>query len=361
LRAQILETEQAIARCRSETIASIEPRIQKLLAEHRAELQKQQFDHQITIRDERNRLTLEKQSLELQLGQNVSTAKEQCRRKIEKMEQTIMGRKTELQAAIDAKLQDLPARAGEAQQRILAEEEILRREWERIISEKLQKEFAERRAATVKDSKAAQQRRILEAIARLEGETRSESQELSRRIEKEKRQHQLYLGKLKRKLDDLTLELDALRAESHSDQIDRELEQLRGKVANCQCPRYQKELKDVMRQIGEVEDDLATAGRGRSVRLANDSKEFDLLKSKVFEAESKRTALKLQVSSCQAQIKAHEGEVQRRIGEMERAHKEQIAAIGERVKQTVAKKDQVIEQLKEKLAQCGLLPAKTSP
>jgi uncharacterized protein (DUF3084 family) len=64
----------------------------------------------------------------------------------------------------------------------------------------------------------------------------------------------------------------------------------------------------------------------------------------------------LQISACQEQIRAHEDEVQKKISEMERAHKEQIAAIGERVKQTVVKKDQVIEQLRGKLAQCGLLP-----
>jgi hypothetical protein len=361
LRAELLKTEQSIARCRSETIASIQPRIERLLADQKAELQKRESDHQIRIRDERNRFALEKQSLELQLSQNVSAAREQCRRKIERMEQTTKARKSELQVAVDAKLQDVPARVREEQQRILAEEEILRREWERIISEKLQKEFAERRAVAVKNSKAAQQQRIIEAIGRLEGQTRSQSHELARRIDKEKKQHQLYLSKLKRKLDEVSLELDALKAESESDRMDRELEQLRSKVAECQCPMYQRELKDVIRQIGEVEDDVEIARRGRSVRLTNNSKDFDFLKSKVVEAESKRTALKLQISSCQDQIRAHESEVQRRISEMERAHREQIATIGERVKQTVAKKDQVIEQLKEKLAQCGLLPGKSSP
>jgi hypothetical protein len=85
----------------------------------------------------------------------------------------------------------ISVKGEEGQQRIMAAEMIIRQEWERIISDKLQKEFAEKRSLANKSSTALQEQMVLEIIAQLEVETRDTV--LSTKLTKRKESMQFLL------------------------------------------------------------------------------------------------------------------------------------------------------------------------
>jgi predicted nucleic acid-binding Zn-ribbon protein len=81
--------------------------------------------------------------------------------------------------------------------------------------------------------------------------------------------------------------------------------------------------------------------------------ELEALRSLIGTAESSRVGLKSQITDLEVRNRLQTNETDEAIAEMEQKHKEQIAAIGETVKQTLAKKDSVIEQRKGKLRECA--------
>jgi enoyl-[acyl-carrier-protein] reductase (NADH) len=71
-------------------------------------------------------------------------------------------------------------------------------------------------------------------------------------------------------------------------------------------------------------------------------------------AKSARIVIATQIETLEEQIRTRKRETEDTVAELERKHKAQIATIGKRVKQTVAKRDQMIATLQEKVKECGL-------
>jgi predicted nucleic acid-binding Zn-ribbon protein len=351
LRSQLHSTEQAIAQCKSETMAAIEPKIQKLLSDQKTELQRQQTVHQQKLTEARANHSARRAVLEKELEMRVLSTRDECRQRIEKTVSAIQERRAELQTELK-----FPDSVGEERQKLIAEEEIVREEWERIITDKFQKEFAEKRLAALKSGKAKQEVRILEIIGGLEVATRAESNALERKLEKEKKEHSIYMVKLRKKLDEVSVELEDLRVQGMSEQLDREIEELKAAVRPCQCQQYQQELRALSRQRVEIEEELEqTRNRQKQIQPVI-SPELEAIKTRMREVESRRVTMKTQIGNLEREIRSRKKETENAIATMEQRHKQQIAAIGERVKQTVTKKDQVIDQLKTKLRECGLIP-----
>jgi hypothetical protein len=272
------------------------------------------------------------------------------------MELTVRTRRGELQAAIDAKVRGVSKKLREGRERLLAEEAVVREEWERIISGKLQKEFPKKRSVSSKNSKIRREERILEVIGQLERATREESGSLSHTIEKEKKEHAIYVARLRRRRDEVALELGDLRERAQAEDLDREIGELRAALEKCRCREYREELWALARQRAAAEDELGRIRHHQKGTITKSS-EWEAVRAPIAKAEAERVTMKARLSALANQMRARKAEADDAAAEMERRHKEQIAAIGERVKQTVAMKNQVIEQLKGKLRECGLLTA----
>jgi chromosome segregation ATPase len=293
-------------------------------------------------------------ALQEELQKRVSGSEEQCRQRIEKMERTVKNRRGELQAAVDAKLQEIAEKIREGQERVRAEETIVRKEWERMICEKVQKELGRKRSESIQTGKVRQENGVLQVVGRLERENREELGSIGQRIEKENREHAVCVARLKRRLDEVAREVCELRGEAQDERLDREIEELRAAVERCRCQENEQELRTVGHQRAIIEDELVRIRMERNA-VEKPPPELEGVKTRVANAELERERLRSEIVELENEIRSRKSRTNVEVAELEQSHKEQIAAIGERVKQTVAKKDQVIEQLKTKLRECGLL------
>lgn len=244
---------------------------------------------------------------------------------------------------------------AEKQQKITAEEELVRTEWEKIISDKLAAEFRAKKVELQKQMKAKQEQRILEIIGELEAQAREESRDIAHQIEKERTEHQVYLRKLQRKLDEKKLELENLQADHELDGIDEEIAELRETLRNCQCESYHRQIEEVMRKIASVEDECESVNLIAARNRREHSSELDAYKSRLKELQVEQHSLKCELAALERQKKERQAQLEGELNALTGKHREQINAIGERVKATVNKKDSVIADLKAKLERFGTL------
>lgn len=353
LKAQIAETRKMTEKCRTQTMKLLEPKIQKLLEDHKHELETQKANFRLKIESEKSRADLVRSQHQIELDKSIEAAKEKCAQKISKMKHTIETRSAELKAAIDSRLEQIPSKMAEKQQVIAAEEEIIRKEWEKIITDKLASEFHSKKAELQKDMKAKREQRVLEIIGELESQAREESNQMAHQIEKERSEHQIYMRKLQRKLDEKKLELSDLQSDHSLDLIDEEIAELKDNLSNCQCDQYRTQIDNVMRQIAAVEDECESVNLLAARSRREHSSELDAYKSKLADLLSEQTSLKGELAALERQKKDQSAQLQSELDARAVKHREQINAIGERVKSTVTKKDQVIADLRAKLECLG--------
>jgi hypothetical protein len=279
--------------------------------------------------------------------------KEKCRGKIAKMEDIIQGREWELRSLIQKRLSVSALKIEKEKERCRNEEEIFRKEWEKIIAGKLQAEFSAASSSIRREHRLERKQKILEVIGELEVKTRLERTDLNRRIEKEKKEHEIYLNRLRKRLADAQSDLEEAKSELRDEFIDNEIEELKKSLANCKCAVYREKLTEIQREITEVNSEFEKEGI-RTVNLEHEQKlRISELKTSLAEVNEMNKVYYREVGALENELKGKKEEVAKRIRVMEENHKQQIREIGDRVKQTVKKKDEVIDELKGKIEQFG--------
>ena len=358
LRAKLAATKAALEKCRQETLQSVEPKIQELLQGQKQEMEKQRQEFMEKIQNEKAKQEQRVNDLQAELATKLNETKEKCAKKVQKMKQTVESRKKELEAAIQARLAQIPTKISEKQKQEQKEEDIVRQEWEKIISAKLTAEYQEKKDAARKAAKANQNQKALDIIDVLERETRVESSDLARKIEKETKEHEIAIKRLQKRLEERKLELEDLQSDESHLEIEQNISEMKRAIENCQCAQYRRELDAVFEEIAGLEEQFDQVTQAISKERKAQMDETEHLRMKLNDLDEQKSRLQAELARIAKQDEIESSQLETQLSEMETKHKEQLTAIAERVKATVAKKDQVIADLKHRAETFGLIPKK---
>jgi hypothetical protein len=154
----------------------------------------------------------------------------------------------------------------------------------------------------------------------------------------------------------VTLEREDLRNRAESEDLYREIDdELKASLANCQCREYQQELKALAGRRIDLEDASEEIRNRETGVIVTQLPELEALKSRIGTAESSRVGLKSRITDLEVRNRLWKKETDEAIAEMGQKHKGPIATMGKRVKQLLAKKDSVIDQLKDNLRECRII------
>ena len=356
LRSKLAATKAALEKCRQETLRQVEPKIQELIENQKLEIERQRQQFAQKIEQEKANKDQKLRDFQSELDRKIDAAKQKCAQKLEKMKATAESRKKELKEAIDARLAQIPSKVAEKQKLAESEEDVVRREWEKLIVAKLNSEYEQKKEAVRSRAKADQEQKALEIIGQLEVETRAESQDLARKIEKESKEHEICIKRLEKRLEERKLELEDLQGdESHLD-IEQDIAEMKRSLDGCHCAYYRSELEKVFGEIAGVDEEVEELSRAISRERQAQMDDNGGLRAKLSDLEEEKARLKSELGQIARQREAQNAELERQLASMEAKHKEQLVAIAERVKATVAKKDQVISDLKKRAEAFGILP-----
>jgi DNA anti-recombination protein RmuC len=77
------------------------------------ELQRQEAIYQAKHTDAKRKCATAKATFQSELAQRIASVREECKQRIDKMDQTVKTRRAELQAAMDTKMKAMPAEIEE--------------------------------------------------------------------------------------------------------------------------------------------------------------------------------------------------------------------------------------------------------
>ncbi|OHS99445.1 hypothetical protein TRFO_08373 [Tritrichomonas foetus] len=345
-------------RCRVETVKSIEPKIKQLLQSQKEEIEKLKKSFQSDIDKENSKHKEEYENIRNSNNQKIKDAEIKMQMKIDKMKKTATQRENELKAAIDEKIQLIPKKIENAKKKVSGEEELFRKEWEKIITEKIQKEFSENSKKTQELLKNQQEMKIIEIVNQIESSTHDTARVLEMKIEKENKQHQITVNKLSQKMRELEDELNELIGQVNSENSDPRnfnIEEMKDQISKCKCSSYKEQLRKLNIDIADTEEEIKETQRKNGIKNIQSKHDYENLTDKIQIEIERNKNLFQQQKALEKELNAIQEETKRKINDLEEQHKQQISVVGERVKQTVSKKDQVINQLKEKLTKFGLM------
>lgn len=355
LKQEISQAQLNINKLQAETMKSVEPKINQLIKSQKEELEKQRISIQSQIDQEHLKYKEENEKIKLKCEQDIKDAENKKKLKIEKIKLTAVNRENELKAAIEEKIKLIPSKIEKAKKKIIDEEEIFRKEWEKIIYEKLKKEFQERSQSEQETMKNQQEQRIIDIVNQVELSAHDDAKILQNKIDKESKEHQISFNKLKQKLRDLNDELNSLidSEQNSQNQADTEIKEMKEKISKCQCNQYREIMRKLNIEIADREEAIEEVKKVNNSRKLQKETSTESLKNQLQKEIDRNQELVRQQKIIEKEFVQTQNETQKKLNALQEQHKQQIALIGERVKQTVTKKDQVIQDLKDKLSKFG--------
>ena len=355
LKQEIAKIQMDINKIKAETFKTVEPKIKQLIIKNKEEFEKQEKELKPEMEKHLQQCKMENEKLKNEWKIKIDNAENIRKGKIEKMKMTASNREHELKDAISQKLSLIPLKVEKAKTKIEKEENGFRYGWEKIIMEKLYKEYQANSKNEYNNLKMNQENYLINIVNQLESKTHDDAKLIEAKIDKETQEHHILINKLNDKLNVIEKELSELKSdEDQYLQLEKNIEELQEKIEKCRCSYYQEEIQRQNRAIIEIEENIEK--QQQQYLSTENQNEYNIndINFQIKNEINKNKELIYDIQKLENELAQSRSETNNKISELEQQHKKQISLISERVKQTVFKKDQIIMQLKDRISKFHL-------
>jgi len=331
LESQIERAKESLENCRNEVLAQMEPKIKQLVNDHQKELQKKKIEVNYRIKAEKNDLVVLLEKKRKQLSLESSEIENECKAKLVKFKNRYEKREKEINELWQKRIMELEKETELMLKDQDDDEKQKRLAWKAVMFDKIKKEFEiEMKKPSVPQDV---ERELMEAVRLTENEQYEQQKALSKKLEKEEKEHQILMKKLNNQISELENEIIRIETEMLNKIEEKKtiMQELNSKASKCKCKEYNEQIIRVRSQIEELEKES---------------------KNNVERYESRRKditqSLQIITKDCDS-LKSECIILQERINSENAKHKKEISLISERVKATIEKKDRAYQQLLSKL------------
>ncbi|EAY16737.1 hypothetical protein TVAG_067420 [Trichomonas vaginalis G3] len=329
LKQELAETKFELNNCKKNTLKEIEPRIQKLLDDHKAELAKQKETISAKYEADIAQLNSDFEKKRLILVQQNADTEERCHQKLIKLKERALGREKEIKDVMSKRVEEVYAKIEEAKQQAKREEEIARTAWQKLITDKIRAEFQEKAEQDANRIKSRQEKMLMDVVGKLEADAHDEANQLKAQLEKEKQEHKIVETRLRSRIENLEQTINTMKesdkSEKHS--LEEKILDLNSQISKCRCNEYRDEIKTLNNQINDYKNQIQ-----QLILKQNSSKNAENQQMQQIKQENSNLNKKIQ-------------DLQEQINQINDQHKNELSLIAERVKKTVELKDARIQQL----------------
>jgi hypothetical protein len=349
LRNRLTVSKKALTNSRAEALRTLEPQVQQLLADHCENLQRQSRDYESKLNP--GALQVELHVMEAESNAETSRVMSDCRSTLHRMKAEALAKEQEMK-------RDLSRKLGEVPQLVLTEcqlfKETLQKEreiWQENRGMELRKAFQEK----IQEKKERSERKQLQVLKEMENELNEEARGQNKplrddlsRIEAANRHSEKEL-----QAQILQIEQECL---STRDQIDaklRELRLLKNKAGKCQCDKLEKEVEEARARLDMIKISLTYRQDAHKAEQLGFLEEEAEMKRAIESVKVTNADLRLGVERLKQELEIEVNGAERRISEIEEGHKRELEMISARIRQTIAKKEEMIQQLMARLKTLG--------
>lgn len=128
---------------------------------------------------------------------------------------------------------------------------------------------------------------------------------------------------------------------------------MRSKVSQCQCEKLKLQIESFESKLSSLNIKLEDEKKKQFLDDDNTDQEINQLKTKIESIQSDNRSIELKIADLKATIQSEQISSQKKINDLTQKQKSELSLVAERVKQTVAKKDEIIQNLMTRLNEIG--------
>lgn len=345
LKQELADLQKALANCKTETLQSLEPEIENLLKQHKANLenQKANFEQQLLINPYEN----EAQIIHIQTHKKITKMNEDCKNRLQDIKNNAIQHEAKMKEDFQHIISQIPSQIQDEIKKLKEKLETERPKWQENRTEQLRIEFQKKKTQIAKNRAEKQENYYKEMINKLKNDAGVENLQLKQKLEMSVQDH-------RKKEKELTSEI-ALKKERitqirtiHKEK-ENELNELKLKVNRCQCEKFQNQIEEFHQKLSLMKQQLQSEKEKQIMNNENNEKEKLQFETQIATIRSENQILQNQIREIQSEIDVEKQNSNQKIHELEEKQKSELSLIAERVKQTVAKKDEIIQNLMDRL------------
>jgi hypothetical protein len=351
MKKQLAEAQETLANCRSETLKAMEPKLQELLDDHKSKMQRRAIEYERQIQEIGDPLQSELDLLRADADAQIARIESDCKSELHRMKTAALEEEQRMKEILAEHLSAAPDQLTASNQELQARLRDERFQWQAHRGIELRQEFEAKFEADQHRSAQKQDRLLREVTEKLRAEAQVENRHLLVEEARTTSKNREIENDIQKSIRITEKELEKLR---HALATKRgEKDQLADRRRKCDCRRYRAQIEDLQHAIAQLADQLETEKQLVAERERSQQAQVSDARAALQGLEDENASLANQLKDLKAEADRQEEITKARLRDVEERHQNEIQLIGIRVRQTVEKKDAIIQQLMDRLDELG--------
>lgn len=349
LKQELSELKFTFSKCKKDTLQSLEPKIQKLLEQHKINMENQKKELQEKIST--NPYVEENEKIQKETEEKLKIIHESCKLTLEEIKKKAIENETKLKNDFNQKISKVPQQIQIESQKLKEKLQIERSSWQESRIEQIRSKLSKKNDEIIKISQEKQESIYNDMMSKLKRDAQNENQELIIKFEKNFKDHRKIEKDLSSEIEEKNRKINEIY--QNRKKKEELLSELKNKAKQCQCEKLKAQIESFESKLSNLNKKLEDE---KQKQISDDNKieqEISALTSKLDSVQSDNRMLDMKISDIKSKIQSEKISSQQKIEELSSKQKNELAIVAERVKQTISKKDEIIQNLMIRLSEIG--------
>lgn len=341
---QIENAKCLLQTCKTDTLKLIQPEIQKILEDHKNNLELQDEQYRKKIELAQVKFQKEKEKLQQEFKMKKTEILEKNHETLKKMKMNALEKESNIKISYKEKMASIPQQEQEAYDIEVQKLQNERLVWQQRRSNEMREEIEKECKIEAKRAREKQNKILEEIVGKLQLDAHEENRALEEKLTKIKDKNRAEELNLHKEEESLISELKNLKKGI----VKKEdiVQESQDKIQQCKCKEYQIQIDQLKMRIDTLKQKLSDETKTHEQDEENAQKILN---------ENQKVLIQVQqeLKSVQEEF-IHQKEISdKKIHSIEVKHQEEMQLLGGRIKQAVHKKDEYIQQLILKIESLG--------
>jgi hypothetical protein len=351
MKKNLADARAALSRTRADSLRALEPKLQQLLDGHKAELRSQSLEFERQLQDVSRPFAVEFELMRSDADAQIRQIETDCKAQLRRMKANALDEEKEMKDGLAAQLANAPSQIESCKAALVSTIQGERSIWQERRGLELRKEFETKYGADLRRLSEKQERLFSEVTSKLQVDAHEENRSL---IEEETR-NEVKHRKIEREVQS-QISVAEEEIEEHRSQIERkkgEKQKLSERLGRCECQKLTQQLEQQRQQLFRLKTELEGQREKEAKEAKNKAAQEAELRASLQEIERDNLRLTGELDELKGSLERGRTAGQTQIEEADQRHRKELEVVGVRVRQTIERKDALIEQLMSGLDSLG--------
>jgi hypothetical protein len=351
MKKSVADARAALARTRTDSLRAIEPKLQQLLDGHKAKLRSQSLEFERQLQDVSRPFTVEFDLMRSDADAQIRQIETDCKAQLRRMKANALDEEKEMKDRLAAQLANAPSQIESCKAALVSKIREERSIWQERRGLELRNEFEAKYQADLRRLSEKQEKVFSDVTSKLQVDAHEENRSLIDEENRNQLKHKEIEREIQSHISGAEREIEELRSQIGSKK--GEIQKLGERLERCECQKLSLQLEQQRRLLFQLKTELE-GHKEKDVEEAKNRAAHDAeLRAHLQEMERDNLRLSGQVEQLKEDMERRRAAARAQIEDVDQRHRKELEVVGVRVRQTIERKDALIEQLMSALDSLG--------